>query len=222
MGGPSAQVVGVLALQGAFAEHVALFARVGVRAVEVRTVEELAAVHALVLPGGESTTVALLARRWGLLEPLREWVRAGKPIWGTCAGMILLADRLTGKMQQGQETIGGFHAVVHRNYFGSQLGSFHSELESKIGLSKDHELSKYVAVFIRAPVIESFGADVQVLATVKSARHSKEAAAAVDHVEAVVAARQGNILATSFHPELTEDAAWHRYFWQMVQASQAS
>lgn len=203
-------VVGVLALQGAFVEHVSLFESIQVKAVEIRSADELAGVSALVLPGGESTTIAMLAQRWGLMEPLREWVRSGRPIWGTCAGMILLADTLTGKMKEGQESIGGLQATVHRNYFGSQLGSFSSDIECPL------LESSYRAVFIRAPVLVQYSDQVEVLATVTSSKSSVEAHDKVAEVPAVVAARQGNILVTSFHPELTEDAAWHRLFVRLA------
>mmetsp|Transcript_3724 Transcript_3724/g.11586 ORF Transcript_3724/g.11586 Transcript_3724/m.11586 type:complete len:143 (-) Transcript_3724:180-608(-) len=132
--------------------------------------------------------------------------------------MILLANELTGKMLEGQEVIGGFNATVHRNYFGSQLGSFSAELESTFG---DAGQAKYVGVFIRAPVIIKHGDEVEVLATVKKASlDSKEADERVSTEAAVVAARQGSILVTSFHPELTTDPKWHSYFFDMARQSQ--
>jgi len=215
--------MGVLALQGAFKQHVTLFERIGVRAVEVREPAQLQGVDALVLPGGESTTIGLIARRSGLLEPLREWVKNGKPIWGTCAGMILLCEAITGKMKEGQDLIGGLHATVCRNFFGSQLGSFSAWLESPLEIEKlvgavnfeDRDVSHkiYRACFIRAPVITQVAEDVKILAAIRPRRRSVEADTQIDEDHPViVAVKQENILATSFHPELTDDPMWHSYF----------
>ena len=190
--------IGVLALQGAFAEHITILRRLGADAVEVRTPMHLEGLHGLILPGGESTTMGLVAERWGLVEPLREWVHGGKPTWGTCAGMILLADQATGQKQGGQPLIGGLHVTVNRNYFGRQLDSFEITLTVP---SFDPPHSP--GIFIRAPAIVELGEDVEVLAELPNAVY--------------VAVRQGPILATAFHPELTPDTRWHALFVEMAQ-----
>jgi 5'-phosphate synthase pdxT subunit len=190
--------VGVLALQGAFAEHMAILRRLGVDAIEVRTPVQMEGLDGLILPGGESTTMGLVAQRWGLVEPLRAWVRSGKPTWGTCAGMILLADRATGQKTGGQPLIGGLDVTVNRNYFGRQVDSFETTLAVP---SFDPPHSP--GVFIRAPAIVELGEGVTVLAELADAVY--------------VAARQGPILATAFHPELTPDTRWHALFVKMAQ-----
>lgn len=195
------QRIGVLALQGAFAEHVAMLARTGVDAVEVRKPEALAALDGLIIPGGESTSMGLIAQRWGLVEPLRQWVGSGRPTWGTCAGMILLADRAVGQKKGGQPLIGGLDVTVNRNYFGRQVDSFETLLEApQLGEEP------YPAVFIRAPAIVDIGAGVEPLATIAG-----KAGEAIH-----VAVRQGSVLATAFHPELTNDLRWHKFFVAIV------
>ena len=189
--------IGVLALQGAFAEHIAILRRLGAEAVEVRTPAQLAGLDGLILPGGESTTVGLVAERWGLVEPLRTWVHSGKPTWGTCAGMILLADQATAQKQGGQPLIGGLHVTVNRNYFGRQVDSFETTLTVP---GFDPPLSP--GIFIRAPAIVELGENVEVLAELPGAVY--------------VAVRQGPILATAFHPELTPDTRWHALFVEMA------
>ena len=189
--------IGVLALQGAFAEHVAILRRLGAEAVEVRTPDQLEGLDGLILPGGESTTMGLVAERWGLVEPLREWVHSGKPTWGTCAGMILLADHATGQKQGGQPLIGGLHVTVNRNYFGRQTDSFETTLSVP---SFDPPVSP--GVFIRAPAITAVGEGVETLAQLPG--------------PIFVAVTQGPILATAFHPELTPDMRWHALFVEMA------
>jgi 5'-phosphate synthase pdxT subunit len=192
--------IGVLALQGAFREHAVLLRRLGAVAAEVRKPEQLTRLDGLIIPGGESTTMGLVAERWGLVAPLRAWVRAGRPIWGTCAGMILLAERATGQKQGGQPLLGGLDVTVNRNYFGRQTASFEVDLESP-----EVPGGPFRAIFIRAPAIVETGPGVAVLAQV------------VGHGEAVVVAvRQRNLLATAFHPELTDDPRWHQLFLEMV------
>ncbi|MGQ0842681.1 MAG: pyridoxal 5'-phosphate synthase glutaminase subunit PdxT [Sporichthyaceae bacterium] len=186
--------IGVLALQGDVREHVALLESAGARAVPVRRSSELAAVDGLVLPGGESTTIVKLAAAFDLLEPLRRAVKRGLPVYGSCAGMILLADRIVDGIE-GQETIGGLDVVVRRNAFGRQVDSF----ETDLSFAADPDPLR--AVFIRAPDVQSVGRDVEVLASVR---------------ERIVAVRQGPLLATSFHPELTGDDRVHRYFVALV------
>ncbi|MDE0199085.1 MAG: pyridoxal 5'-phosphate synthase glutaminase subunit PdxT [Caldilineaceae bacterium] len=194
---------GVLALQGAFREHIAMLQRLNVEAAEVRLAKELDDLDGLIIPGGESTSMGLVAERWGLVEPLRRWVHGGRPTWGTCAGMILLAENATGQKLGGQALIGGLDVTVNRNYFGRQVDSFEADLDvPALGGTPFH------AVFIRAPAITAVAENVETLATVASLR---------DEAEPVIAAvRKGPILATAFHPELTDDLRWHRYFVEIV------
>jgi 5'-phosphate synthase pdxT subunit len=183
--------------------------------VTVRRPAELAAVDALVLPGGESTTIIRLARIFGLLGPLRERVRAGMPVYGSCAGMILLADRVLDG-EAGQETIGGLDATVRRNAFGRQVASFEIDLPfdvlADLGESRGDAgpVEPVHAVFIRAPWVEDVGPDVEVLARIP---HGPEAGPAAGRI---VAVRQGSMLATSFHPEVTGDVRIHRWFVEQV------
>jgi 5'-phosphate synthase pdxT subunit len=188
--------IGVLALQGAFIEHEHVLARLGVQPVEVRLPEHLEGLAGLIIPGGESTTIGLLAQKWGLLEPLREFARSGRPIWGTCAGMILMAREVVDGVP-GQPLLELVDITVRRNAFGRQVDSFEADLPvSVLGNPPFH------AVFIRAPVIERVGAGVDVLAALENGR--------------AVAVQQGNLLATAFHPELTRDERFHRYFLKLA------
>ncbi|MFY9913753.1 MAG: pyridoxal 5'-phosphate synthase glutaminase subunit PdxT [Nocardioidaceae bacterium] len=191
--------IGVLALQGDVREHLRMLTDAGVTAVPVRRARELAGVDAMVLPGGESTTMHKLATVFELFEPLQERLRAGMPALGTCAGMILLADRIEGGVD-GQQTLGGLDVVVRRNAFGRQVDSFESDVDFTPFDEPFH------ALFIRAPWVEKVGADVDVLATVASG----------PAVGRIVAVRQGAIMATSFHPEITRDDRVHRYFVDLV------
>ena len=196
--------LGVLALQGAFREHIAMLNRLNVEAAEVRLAAQLDDLDGLIIPGGESTSMGLVAERWGLVEPLRQWVHGGRPTWGTCAGMILLAERATGQKLGGQALIGGLDVTVNRNYFGRQVDSFEAELDvPALGEASFH------AVFIRAPAITAVAEDVETLATLAAIQNDEEAV--------IAAVRNGPILATAFHPELTDDPRWHRLFVQMVQ-----
>ena len=181
--------VGVLALQGDFREHIAALTSIGVDAIPVKTEAEINSVDALVLPGGESTTIAKLARIFGVFDLLKAKIDSGLPVYGSCAGLILLADRILDGVE-GQETFGGLDITARRNAFGRQVDSFEGEIEFA-------GLGKLNGVFIRAPWVEEVGVGVEILAT--SHGHP-------------VAVRQGSILATSFHPELTNDYAVHRYF----------
>lgn len=189
-------LIGVLALQGDVREHLAALTAAGARARPVRRPEELAEVEGLVIPGGESTTMSKLAVIFGLLEPLRERIRAGLPVYGTCAGMIMVADKILDGRED-QETLGGIDMIVRRNAFGRQNESF----EAAVGI-KGIEGGPVEGVFIRAPWVESVGAGAEVLATYEG--HA-------------VAVRQGDVLATSFHPELTGDHRVHALFVEMVQ-----
>jgi 5'-phosphate synthase pdxT subunit len=197
---PVRPVIGVLALQGDVREHLAALAALGAEPVAVRRPEELAAVSGLVLPGGESTTIVKLAARFGLLEPLRAAVRGGLPAYGSCAGMILLADRILDAPPD-QETIGGLDVTVRRNAFGRQVDSFESDLAFE-GLSG----GPVHAVFIRAPWVEEAGTGVEVLGRVVGGAADGR----------IVAVRQGNLVATSFHPELTGDRRVHALFVDIV------
>lgn len=201
----TAPLVGVLALQGDVREHRAMLERAGARTIAVRREAELAEVDAIVLPGGESTTVHKLARSFGLFEPLREALREGLPAFGTCAGLIMLADRLENPAP-GQETFGGLDVVVRRNAFGRQVDSFEADLDVEIdGTVLD---PPFHAVFIRAPWVEKVGQEVEVVARVASG----------DAVGRIVGVRQANILATSFHPEITGDHRLHALFVDMVRS----
>ena len=195
-------VVGVLALQGDVREHRAALAAVGADAVPVRRPAELEAVDGLVLPGGESTTMVRLARVFDLLGPLREAVAGGLPVLGTCAGMILLADRLEDGAP-GQETIGGLDVVVRRNAFGRQVDSFEGTVRMAPPGLAPFELP---ATFIRAPWVEKTGEGVEVLARVADTTGG----------DRIVAVRQGRLMATSFHPEVTGDLRVHRLFVDLV------
>ena len=189
--------VGVLALQGAFVEHIEILRRLGVEAVEVRLPQEFDGLDGLIIPGGESTTMGKLAVTYGLLDPIRRMARKGKPIWGTCAGMILLAKDVGRR----QPLLGLMDIVVRRNAFGRQVDSFETDLAipalDAVGAPSERG-KPFHAVFIRAPLIESVGKGVEVLARLEDG--------------AIVAAREGKLLATAFHPELTEDTRFHRYF----------
>ena len=195
-----APTIGVLALQGDVREHSRMLEELGARVRRVRSAIDLEGLDGLVLPGGESTTIAQLAERWGVLDPLRNVVRSGMPAFGTCAGLILLADEIA-DAKVGQKSIGGLHVTARRNAFGRQVDSFEQDLViPAIGARPCR------AVFIRAPAVEGVGPEVEVLA------HIEEGPAA----GRIVAVRQGSILATSFHPELTSDTRVHALFLDMV------
>jgi 5'-phosphate synthase pdxT subunit len=187
--------VGVLALQGDFREHLAVLAELGVQALPVRTASEIDSIDALILPGGESTTIAKLARSFELFDLIRGRIQDGMPTYGSCAGMILLADRVV-DASLGQETFGGIDMTVRRNAFGRQIDSFETELEFS-----DFSAPAIKALFIRAPWVEDLGPRAQILASVE-----------VGGVVHPVAVRQGNLLATSFHPEISGDNRVHEFF----------
>jgi pyridoxal 5'-phosphate synthase pdxT subunit len=207
-------VVGVLALQGDVREHVAAVGSCGLRAVPVRRPSELSSVDALVLPGGESTTMSRLLVTFDLLEPLRARLAAGMPAYGSCAGMILLASRvLDGRPDQ--EQLGGLDVVVRRNAFGRQVDSFETDL-AVAGVPG----GPVRAVFIRAPWVESVGPGVEVLARVPHL--TLTGASAGPAAGRAVAVRQGAVLATSFHPEITGDTRVHAVFCAMVRETAAA
>lgn len=196
-------VIGVVALQGDVREHLHALEASGARALPVRRERELAGLDGIVLPGGESTTIDKLLRAFELFEPLQAALTAGLPAYGSCAGMILLANRLIDGIE-GQRTLGGLDITVRRNAFGRQVNSFETDLVVD-GVPDAAERPVH-AVFIRAPWVEEAGDGVQVLARVGSG----EAAGRI------VAVRQGDVLATSFHPEITGDYRMHRMFVQVV------
>jgi pyridoxal 5'-phosphate synthase pdxT subunit len=191
--------VGVLALQGDFREHIAVLKSLGADAVGVRRPAELAEVSGLIIPGGESSVMDKLSRMFGLAEPLRAAIASGLPVWGTCAGLIMLADTVLDGID-GQESIGGLDIAVRRNAFGSQLDSFETDLDIPVvGSPALH------AVFIRAPIVETTSAGVTTLASLPDGR--------------IVAVEQNNLLGTSFHPEMTGDTRFHEYFLSKVYAA---
>ncbi|MDN3482914.1 pyridoxal 5'-phosphate synthase glutaminase subunit PdxT [Arthrobacter sp. APC 3897] len=215
--------VGVLALQGGVREHVAALEAAGAAAVPVRRPAELDGLHGLVLPGGESTTIDKLMRTFGVYEPLQERIRNGFPVYGSCAGMILLADRISDPARSGtgepQQTLGGLDMDVRRNAFGRQRESFETLLDVK-GLEKLPSANTGLsvppvhAVFIRAPWVEKTGNSVDVLARVPPQGHGH--ASAEEFVARIVAVRSGNLLATSFHPEVTGESRIHELFIQII------
>ena len=186
--------IGILALQGAFAEHERVLERLGVKNVELRNLEDFQKyqkeLSGLILPGGESTTMGKLLRDQDMLIPIREAILSGLPVFGTCAGLILLAKEIT---SQDESHLGTMDMVVERNAYGRQLGSFYTEAECK-------GVGKIPMTFIRGPIISSVGEDVEILATVDNQ---------------IVAAQEKNMLVTSFHPELTDDIRLHQYFIEM-------
>ena len=199
--------IGVLALQGDFAEHVAMLRRMGVEAVEVRLPEHLRGLDGLIIPGGESTTIGKLAHEFGLIEPLRQFGRE-RAIWGTCAGSIFLAREI----HRPQPLLGLMDLAIERNAFGRQVDSFEADIDvpalrqlSEEGQGKGQEAGgddSFHAIFIRAPLIESVYGEAQALANLPDGR--------------IVAAQQGRLLATVFHPELTGDDRFHRYFLRLA------
>lgn len=195
--------VGVFALQGDVREHLRALEALGATAIGVRRPEELERCHGLVLPGGESTTMYKLARTFELFEPLQKRLADGLPAFGTCAGMIMLADRVVDGTAD-QETLGGLDITVRRNAFGRQVDSFETEVDF---LGVDHPVH---AVFIRAPWVESAGAGVEVLARIAGAPSGSRADGRI------VAVRQGPVMATSFHPEVGGDLSIHQAFVDLV------
>ncbi|MDQ2660825.1 MAG: pyridoxal 5'-phosphate synthase glutaminase subunit PdxT [Actinomycetota bacterium] len=194
--------VGVLALQGDFREHAHVLARLGANVTLVRRAEELGAIGGLVIPGGESTVMDKLSRTFGVAEPLKAAIAAGLPVYGTCAGLIMLADTVLDAID-GQQTFGGLDVVVRRNAFGSQNQSFETDLD--IAALGEPPVR---AVFIRGPVVESVGEKATPLASLDDGR--------------VVAVEQGNLLGTSFHPEIQGDLRFHEYFLAKVRAAESA
>ena len=205
-------VIGVLALQGDVAEHLRAIGEAGAQGIAVRRPGELDEVDGLIIPGGESTTMWKLTVIFELLDPLRKRLGSGLPVFGSCAGMIMLADRIAGARPD-QETLGGLDITVRRNAFGRQVDSFEEDLHipeiAQLTRTPPGHPSTFKAVFIRAPWVEQMGEGVQVLARVERGPAAGR----------VVAIRYGNLLATSFHPEVTGDHRIHEYFTQMVHAA---
>ena len=200
----SSPTIGVFALQGDVREHVRMLTDLGAHAVGVRRPGELEGLDGIVLPGGESTTMYKLARTFELFEPLRAAIRDGLPAFGTCAGMIMLADTIEGGIE-GQETIGGLDVVVRRNAFGRQVDSFETSVDFTPSWA---EHFTFPATFIRAPLVEKAGDGVEIVARV-AWKHGEDR---------IVAVRQGRLLATSFHPEITGNARIHELFVDLVRA----
>ncbi|HEV7742464.1 MAG TPA: pyridoxal 5'-phosphate synthase glutaminase subunit PdxT [Pseudolysinimonas sp.] len=191
--------VGVLALQGDFREHLLVLGELGADAVPVRRESELDQVSGLVIPGGESSVMDKLSRLFGLADPLKARIASGMPVYGTCAGLIMLADTVLDAID-GQQSLGGLDIAVRRNAFGNQLDSFETDLDiPELGEPAMH------AVFIRAPVVETVGEKATVLASLTDGR--------------VVAVEQGNLLGTAFHPEMTDDYRFHSRFLEHVRAT---
>lgn len=212
----STPTIGVLALQGDVREHLTALEAVGAHAVSVRRPAELAAVDGLVLPGGESTTIDKLLRIFELRDLLQARIKEGLPVYGSCAGMILLADRILDGTAD-QQTVGGMDVVVRRNAFGRQVDSFETDLDF-VGISDPSASSgrrggPVRTAFIRAPWIEEAGRDVEVLARIPAVDTQGRPVAAAGRI---VAARQGPLLATAFHPEITGDTRVHGLFVGMV------
>ena len=189
--------IGVLALQGDFAEHAVMLKRLKVEAVEVRLPEHLMSLDGLIIPGGESTTIGKLATDFSLMEPLRQFGQS-HAIWGTCAGAILLSK----DARRTQPLLSLMDITVERNAFGRQVDSFEADLDVPVLKRATGTKQPYHAIFIRSPIIESVGADAQVLASISENK--------------IVAAQQGHLLATSFHPELTADTRFHEYFLSLA------
>ncbi len=197
--------IGVLALQGDFREHVEVLERLGVEAREVRQPRDLEGVGGLIIPGGESTTIGRLAVKYDLVEPIKEMIAEGRPVWGTCAGLIFLARDIGGYEQP---LLGVLDVEVERNAFGRQVDSFEIDLEvpDLAEVSEPEETGRpFHAVFIRAPIVKAVGPKVRVLARLPDGT--------------IVAVRQEHLLGTAFHPELTDDTRFHRYFLRMCRVS---
>jgi 5'-phosphate synthase pdxT subunit len=194
--GNGSPTVGVLAFQGDYREHLTALGFLGVEARSVRRQDDLDAVSGLIIPGGESTVIDKLSRTFGLADPVRKAIRAGMPVFGTCAGLIMIADRIIDGVA-GQQSFGGLDIAVRRNAFGHQNDSFETEI--RVGAIDGPPMH---AIFIRAPVVDKIGREPKVLARLDDER--------------VVAVEQGNLLGTSFHPEMTNDYRLHEYFINKV------
>jgi len=189
--------IGVLALQGAFIEHISVIQQLGVEASPVRLPNELGSLDGLIIPGGESTTILNLMQSFNFIQPLKELAQAGLPILGTCAGMVCLAKKVSNSINSNMETLAVMDMEVRRNAFGRQIDSFETELP--VPALGDEP---FAAIFIRAPIIERTGPQVEILAKLSN--------------DIAVAARQGKLVVSAFHPELSHDLRFHRYFLKIV------
>jgi len=188
-------IIGILALQGAFLEHKVILEKLGVNTILLKKEEDIESCDGIIIPGGESTAMSIIENN--IFSKMGEYITKGYPVWGTCAGLVLLADEINGKIEN-QKNIGGLGIKIERNYFGSQMNSFIVEME----YPKDLEMEgKFKAVFIRAPVILDVNTNTKILLKYK---------------DNIVAVRKENLLGTSFHPELTNDYSWHNYFVDIV------
>ena len=196
----NSKTVGVLALQGDVREHAKMLLDLGVAVTLVKKATDLSSLDGLVIPGGESTTISMLINRANLMQPLRDFIKTEKAVYGSCAGMILLSDQLLDGRTD-QETIGGIDITVRRNAFGRQVDSFEKKIDlDPIGISK------FMAVFIRAPLVEKVGGQVEIIAALPNTGQDSR----------IVMVQQGKLLATSFHPELTGDNRIHKYFISLL------
>eukprot|EP01033_Poteriospumella_lacustris_P019333 gene19333-13981_t len=226
-------MIGVMAIQGAVEEHMNSVRAVGHRSKEIRVPEDMNDVDGIILPGGESTAMAIVGEKRGLFPELKRWVAEGRPIWGTCAGMILLSNHAVKQKEGGQALLGGLDVQVCRNFFGSQLYSDALDIKMEIedALLSNDSSDPIRGVFIRAPAILTAGEGVEVIASLEAKPHVSATAevlkvvassdgkiemTADGKVRVIVAVQQGNILATAFHPELTPDLRWHQKFVAMV------
>jgi 5'-phosphate synthase pdxT subunit len=191
-------IIGILALQGAFIEHKNILDKLGIENIFIKKAEQIQICDGIIIPGGESTAMSIINNtNSDIFEEIQKFSKQCKPVWGTCSGMILLANNIEGKIE-GQKNIGGLDIIVQRNFFGSQQQSFIEDLSYPLEFCKE---GKYPAIFIRAPVIKEVYNDTKILATCKNN---------------IVAVQQNNILGSSFHPELSEDYSWHEYFINLV------
>jgi 5'-phosphate synthase pdxT subunit len=188
-------IIGILALQGAFIEHKNILDKLAVENILIKKAEQIQFCDGIIIPGGESTTMSIINSE--VFQEMKIFIEQGKPVWGTCAGMILLSNNIEGKIE-GQKQIGGLDIILQRNFFGSQQQSFIDYLKYPKGFCKE---GIYPAIFIRAPVIKEVYNNTKILAIYK---------------KNIVAVQQNNILGTSFHPELSEDYSWHEYFIDLV------
>lgn len=188
-------IIGILALQGAFLEHKVILEKLGVNTILLKKEEDIERCDGIIIPGGESTAMSIIENN--IFSKMREYITKGYPVWGTCAGLVLLADEINGKIDN-QKNIGGLGIKIERNYFGSQMNSFIEEIDYPEDFMME---GKFRAVFIRAPVILDVNTNTKILLKYK---------------DIIVGVRKENLLGTSFHPELTNDYSWHKYFIDIV------